>query len=606
MKKLSFVPMNVSLSGCTDAAARFLQAEQLKDKALWKKFVQVFRDQPDSANLGWRGEYWGKMMRGAALVYQYTRDAALYEVLEYTVRDLMTTAAEDGRVSSYLREKEFCGWDMWSRKYVMLGMQYFLEACEDAALSAQILAFLKGHADYILQHVGEGKKPVTQTSESWWGVNSASILEPMVRLYRQTGEQRYLDFAAHIVRSGGAANSNIFEKAYQNELLPYQYGVVKAYEMISCFEGLLEYALVTGDEHWLQAVKNFGKAVLESEVSIIGSCGVTHELFDHTRTRQTVFYEDVSQETCVTVTWLKFCARMLELTGESVYADAMERSFYNAYLGALNTEHRESGCVRGKYAPRLGIENVKDTFLPFDSYSPLLPDKRGKKVGGLQFFPDGSYYGCCACIGAAGVGMFAGSLMMRDSAGLTLWFYERGSIQTAVDGNPVTVTMDTDYPADGKIALSVESACPHSFVLRLRRPDFAHGGFELFTVEQGKNTFSVAFDMPLRTHEPAKWDKDVICTQSICIEDFDTGIGYATGPVEVEYDSAQDDFVAITRGPLVLTLDDKAKKSIVRQEIERVNDNTFTMIDYASAGKEWDRPVGAWLPKEKMKGILLK
>ena len=73
--------------------------------------------------------------------------------------------------------------------------------------------------------------------------------------------------------------------------------------------------------------------------------GITHELFDHTSTRQTVRYEGESQETCVTVTWMKFCARLLALTGESKFADCMEQSFYNAYLSTLNTEHNESTNV---------------------------------------------------------------------------------------------------------------------------------------------------------------------------------------------------------------------------------------------------------------------
>ena len=75
MKRMKF-------SGMADQAAQFLQREQLMDAALWKKFVDVFHTRPDGENHGWRGEYWGKMMRGAVLVYEYTRDEQLYKVLE--------------------------------------------------------------------------------------------------------------------------------------------------------------------------------------------------------------------------------------------------------------------------------------------------------------------------------------------------------------------------------------------------------------------------------------------------------------------------------------------------------------------------------------------
>ena len=86
--------------GLADSAARFLQKEQLSDPTLWAKLVDVFRSQPDSERLLWSGEFWGKMMRGATLVYKYTRDAELYGILTESVRDMMSVADEDGRVSS--------------------------------------------------------------------------------------------------------------------------------------------------------------------------------------------------------------------------------------------------------------------------------------------------------------------------------------------------------------------------------------------------------------------------------------------------------------------------------------------------------------------------
>jgi len=105
--------------GLADKAARWLQKEQLCSAEQWAKFVDVYRYQPDADNQGWRGEYWGKMMRGGALIYAYTRDEALYSVLTDTMRDMMTVAEPDGRVSSYAREGEFDSWDLWCRKYVL-------------------------------------------------------------------------------------------------------------------------------------------------------------------------------------------------------------------------------------------------------------------------------------------------------------------------------------------------------------------------------------------------------------------------------------------------------------------------------------------------------
>ena len=53
--------------GYLDETVRFIEDFQLNDRPLWSKFVQVFIDRPDGENRGWRGEYWGKMMRGGCI-----------------------------------------------------------------------------------------------------------------------------------------------------------------------------------------------------------------------------------------------------------------------------------------------------------------------------------------------------------------------------------------------------------------------------------------------------------------------------------------------------------------------------------------------------------
>ena len=111
-------------------------------------------------------------------------------------------------------------------------------------------------------------------------MNSSSILEPFVRMYNLTGAQKYLDFASYIVDTGFIEGDNVIQLAYEGVLKPYEYPVTKAYETMSCFEGLLEYYRVTGDERHLIAVKNFVQGVMETDVTVIGCCGCTHELFD--------------------------------------------------------------------------------------------------------------------------------------------------------------------------------------------------------------------------------------------------------------------------------------------------------------------------------------
>lgn len=101
--------------------------------------------------------------------------------------------------------------------------------------------------------------------------------------------------------------ANLFALAYEDKLCPYQYPMTKAYEMISCFEGLLEYWKVTQTPWHKEAVLRFAKKLLESDFTVIGSSGCTHELFDHSTVRQAgAPGGELMQETCVTVTLMKF------------------------------------------------------------------------------------------------------------------------------------------------------------------------------------------------------------------------------------------------------------------------------------------------------------
>ena len=100
-------------TGVSASAVSFIERDQLGDALLWRRFVDQFREQIDGENQGWRGEYWGKMMRGAVLVYTYSKNESLYATLTETVRDMLTVAEHDGRVSSFSRETEFDAWDLW-------------------------------------------------------------------------------------------------------------------------------------------------------------------------------------------------------------------------------------------------------------------------------------------------------------------------------------------------------------------------------------------------------------------------------------------------------------------------------------------------------------
>ncbi|MBQ8658060.1 MAG: glycoside hydrolase family 127 protein [Clostridia bacterium] len=424
-------PLNderIKYVGRADFINSFMLKEQLYDKTLWKIFVDQFRERKDGEKGTWLGEFFGKMMRGACLTYQYTRDEKLLTILENAVEDFLTTQDELGRFSTYTTEKEFTGWDMWGRKYAMLGLEYFYEISDNEGLKKRIVTALEKHADYIVENVGEGKKHPIAYAVSFWqhaGLPSCSILEPFVKLYKLTGKQAYLKYAEAIVKTGFTNNEDdLVEIFYKKQKRIPELISKKGYEMMSCFQGLLEYYEVVGEEKYLTALCNFVDAVVETELTEIGGLGTDYEFFDDSVKNQIYYKDKPMLETCVTVTFMNLCYRMLQFTGDSRFADYIERSAYNAMFGAVNTEKNQTSFKWNEGGPQL-IET--HYFLPIDSYSPLARQRRAVDVGGcLTLREDGMKYGCCTCISSAGTAISALYGIMKTENGYVINGYEEG------------------------------------------------------------------------------------------------------------------------------------------------------------------------------------
>lgn len=455
-----------SYSGEVHDYVLITEQHQLLNKSTWDKFVKVFTEDSDDNDIGWRCEYWGKMMRGACLTYRYHGTDELYSVLEYAVRELLKTQRYDGRFSTYSENKQFNGWDLWGRKYVLTGMMHFIDICKDEALKSEILTAICRHADYIVEKVGsgEGQKSILETSSHWLCLNSCTILEPFVDLYRRTGKKSYLDFAEYIISLGGCAGGNLINLAILDEIAPYEYPVNKAYEMMSFFEGLLAYYELTGEEKYLDAVTKFIEKVNSTDVTIIGCSGCTHELFDNSIVKQTEFNEVQMQETCVTVTWMRVLARLHLLTGKVEYIDRIEKSAYNALYGSINTKGERGFSLE---------EGLFIDPVIFDSYSPLYNNRRGIATGGFKRFRDGSFYGCCACIGSAGTGIFPLIGILKSNDGIIINEAFEGVVNTKTPlGAPLTLNAVSDYPVGDKYALALFLENDEDFEIKIRIPDW--------------------------------------------------------------------------------------------------------------------------------------
>ncbi|MEN8201177.1 MAG: beta-L-arabinofuranosidase domain-containing protein [Bacteroidota bacterium] len=406
-----------------------------------------FRDHTDDVSPNFKGEFWGKWYTSAMLGYGYQPDPKYKEIIDASLKEILDTQEKDGRISSYSREKTFELWDIWGRKYVILG----LVANYEQTGNRKALKAAAGVVDELIKVAGPGKTKLTETGLQVLGSMSAtSVLEPVVLVYKYTGDNKYLDFAEFMVSQWSEPNAytntgmRLIEDAIAG-VPPLQISSPKGYEMMSCFEGVCELYRATGKKLYLDAAVSFGKSLLEREIMIVGS-GSSTELWCDGAFRQTQLLEQ-PMETCVTATWMKFTYQLLRLTGDPLWADQMEITLYNALLGAMN----ESGNWWAYYSPLMGERIPSPMQVPQCHSS------------------------CCVANGPRGLLTVPLWSVMQNETGPVINLYTQGEWrQTLQDGSEVVLMQETSYPEDGRVVITLDQEKDASFTLSLRIPAWSN------------------------------------------------------------------------------------------------------------------------------------
>lgn len=466
---------SATIKGYAGKAIDLIVKRQYYDKSLWKVTAEQFRLLSDSEFGDWRGEYWGKLMRGACMTYSVTRDKKLYSILTESVKYMLGFQDEKGRFSTYSVQNEFCWFDVWCRKYVMLAFISYYEICKNERLKKRVLRAVCKHADYMVKKIGRGrnKTEITETSERFGAMNSCSVLGAFVKLYEITKRKNYLDFANYIVESGMAKDFDLISACEDDGLYPYMFKYTKAYEMTSCVNGVLGYYKVTGNKRYLDVAIDFVDKVIATDYTMIGCSGCTEENFDNSSERQTIYSDKIMQETCVTVAFMLLCADLLKITGNAKYAEIIEKSGYNALYGALNTENQTmKNAMSYKFNDKGEVVVAEHEAFVFDSYSPLYLGKRAIFVGGFKIMPGGRGYGCCVSMGGAGTALMGLSAVTENDDGFCLNIYGDAKIKTERNGKKVVLDIKASvYDGNGaRIKIKSDGA---EFVLRARIPSYA-------------------------------------------------------------------------------------------------------------------------------------
>lgn len=410
------------------------------------RLVAAFRTRTETSC--WQSEFWGKWFTSAVLAYQYRPEAELKKKLDEAVTGLLATQTPDGYIGNYADDKHLAAWDIWGRKYCMLGLVAYYDLTKDKpALQAACKV-----ADHLMKELKDRNALIVKMGNHR-GMAASSVLEPICQLYARTGEKKYLDFAEEIVRQwetpdgpqliskAGTDVSKRFPKP-KNSWYGWEQGQ-KAYEMMSCYEGLLELYRLTGKEQYREAVEKTWSDILQTEINVAGSGSAMEAWFGGYELQALPIAH--YQETCVTATWIKLSQQLLRLTGEARYADAIEQSFYNALLGAMNPD----GSDWAKYTPLSGQRLEGD-----------------EQCGmGLN---------CCVASGPRGLFTFPLTAVMSGKDGLQVNFYAEGIYTLETPKKQLAqLIQQTNYPVGGQIHMELILRKPEALALHIRIPEWS-------------------------------------------------------------------------------------------------------------------------------------
>ncbi|GAB3921610.1 hypothetical protein GCM10011575_15550 [Microlunatus endophyticus] len=277
----------------------------------------------------------------------------------------------------------------------------------------------------------------------------------LAELYRETGEQRYLDLAQYFVdaRGTGLIAGYGLPPAYFSDRVPLREQTTvegHAVRAVYLAAGATDVAVEIHDQELLDALEvQFASMAAEKEY-LTGGLGSRWEgeAFGDPFELPT---DRAYAETCAAIGGVQWAWRLLLATGKPAYADQIERMLYNGILSGVSLSGDEYFYVN---ALQLRDRALADT-------------ERSVAHGRQGWF-------ACACCPPNVMRTFAsleGYVATADDSGVQLHQYVPGTI-TAGD---LGLTIATEYPWQSTVTITVESAPATETSISVRIPAWAAG-----------------------------------------------------------------------------------------------------------------------------------
>lgn len=437
-------------------------------------------------NQDWIGEHVGKYLEAACNVWENTRDVKLKEQMDRMVYELINTQKKNGYLGTYTPNNYWTSWDVWSHTYNLYGLlAYYKTTGYRPALEACMKI-----GDLLCTTFGNkpGQRDINLAGEHV-GMAATCALDPMVTLYRYTGDKKYLDFCYYIVSAMEQHDGPKIISSLLSTGDVYKVADAKAYEMLANLVGFVNFYRLTGEKKFLNPVLIAWQDIAAHKLYVTGTTS-SFECFKEDGVLPASENDHIG-EGCVTVTWLELNQKLLAVTGELKYLDQAEKSIYNHLLGA---ENPETGGV-SYYTPLMGIKEYSSGISCCISNVP-----RG--ISRIPFFTFGN-------LNDTPTLMLYGPASYKDNITTPAGVKTTLSVQIESDfpksGNSL-ITINTTQNAFFPFALRVPSWCS-SFIAEVKGKQYAGIANQYLLIKRdwkSGDKIRISFKMPVKVLDGGK------------------------------------------------------------------------------------------------------
>jgi DUF1680 family protein len=366
-----------------------------------------------------------------------------------------------------------------------------------------------------------------------WVTGHQELELALVKLYKATNDKKYLNLADWLLSERGHRNAYGYtwtdwkDTAYAQDVVPVkqqQKITGHAVRAMYMYTGAADVAALTGDTGYMHAMKTVWQDVVYRNMYLTGGIGSSgnNEGFSND-------YDlpngEAYCETCASVGMVFWNQRMGLLTGESKYIDVLERTLYNGALDGISLEG--SHFFYGNTLASTGKNFRREWF-----GTACCPANIARLIASL-----GNYiYG-----------------YNDDGAWINLFIGSCTTLQFAKQQVPVK--METNYPWDGDVKITLAPEKKIKFNLHVRIPGWARGeavpGGLYYFQDTSTANFSIKVngkDVPFQIEKGyaiinREWKKNDVVELSLAMN-----IKRVVSRPELK---ADDNRVALQRGPLV-------------------------------------------------------